>query len=66
MAHVGGVSVWLGGLVVLLAVVLRRKHLEELRTVVPRYSQVALAAISVIIVSGASSAGNSAGVKSGS
>ena len=53
VAHVGGVSVWLGGLVVLLAVVLRRKHLEELRTVVPRYSQVALAAICVIVVSGA-------------
>jgi copper transport protein len=53
VAHVGGVSVWLGGLVVLLVVVLRRKHLEELRTVVPRYSQVALAAISVIVVSGA-------------
>ena len=53
VAHVGGVSVWLGGLVVLLVVVLRRKHLEELREVVPRYSRLALAAISVIVVSGA-------------
>jgi copper transport protein len=53
VAHVGGVSLWLGGLVVLLAVVLRRKHLDELREVVPRYSRLALAAISVIIVSGA-------------
>ena len=53
VAHVGGVSLWLGGLVVLLAVVLRRKHLEELRTVVPAYSRLALAAISVIVVSGA-------------
>ena len=53
IAHVGGVSLWLGGLVVLLAVVLRRKHLEELRTVVPAYSRLALAAISVIVVSGA-------------
>ncbi len=52
-AHVGGVSLWLGGLVVLLAVVLRRKHLDELREVVPRYSRLALAAISVIVVSGA-------------
>jgi len=53
LAHLGGVSLWLGGLVVLLVVVLRRKHLDELREVVPRYSQLALAAISVIVVSGA-------------
>jgi copper transport protein len=53
VAHLSGVSLWLGGLVVLLAVVLRRRHLEELREVVPRYSRLALAAISVIIVSGA-------------
>src|SRR5207245_1176958 len=44
--------VWLLRLV-LLVVVLRRKHLDELREVVPRYSRLALAAISVIIVSGA-------------
>jgi len=53
VAHVGAVSIWLGGLVVLLAVVLRRKHLDELRTVVPAYSRIALAAICVIVVSGA-------------
>jgi copper transport protein len=53
LAHVGGVSLWLGGLVVLLAVVLRRKHLDELRTVVPAYSRLALGAICVIVVSGA-------------
>jgi copper transport protein len=53
VAHVGGVSLWLGGLVVLLVVVLRRQHLDELREVVPRYSRLALAAISVIVVSGA-------------
>jgi copper transport protein len=53
VAHVGGVSLWLGGLIVLLAVVLRRKHLDELRTVVPAYSRLALGAISVIVVSGA-------------
>ena len=53
VAHVGGVALWLGGLVVLLAVVLRRRHLDELREVVPKYSRVALAAICVIIVSGA-------------
>ena len=53
VAHVGGVALWLGGLVVLLAVVLRRKHLEELREVVPRYSRLALGAICVIVASGA-------------
>jgi copper transport protein len=53
VAHVGGVALWLGGLVVLLAVVLRRKHLDELREVVPKYSRLALAAICVIVVSGA-------------
>jgi copper transport protein len=53
VAHVGGVALWLGGLVVLLAVVLRRSHLEELREVVPRFSKLALGAICVIVVSGA-------------
>jgi copper transport protein len=51
--HVGAVSLWLGGLVVLLAVVLRRKNLDELRTVVPRYSKLALIAICVIVGTGA-------------
>ena len=53
VAHVGGVALWLGGLVVLLAVVLRRGHLDELRQVVPKYSKLALSAICVIVVSGA-------------
>jgi copper transport protein len=52
-AHVGAVSLWLGGLVVLLAVVLRRKNLDELRDVVPRFSQLALIAICVIVGTGA-------------
>ena len=52
VAHVGGVSLWLGGLVLLLAVVLQRKHLEELRDVVPKYSRLAFGAITVIILSG--------------
>ncbi|HKA93903.1 MAG TPA: copper resistance protein CopC, partial [Acidimicrobiia bacterium] len=52
VTHVGGVSLWLGGLVVLLAVVLRRSRLDELREVVPRYSRLALGAICVIVVSG--------------
>jgi copper transport protein len=51
--HIGAVSLWLGGLAVLVTVVLRRKNLDELRTVVPRFSQLALAAVCVIIASGA-------------
>jgi copper transport protein len=53
VAHLGGVSLWLGGLVVLLTIVLRRRNLDELRTVVPRFSQLALIAICVIIGTGA-------------
>jgi copper transport protein len=53
VAHLGGVSLWLGGLVVLLAIVLRLKNLDELRSVVPRFSQLALIAICVIIGTGA-------------
>jgi copper transport protein len=52
VGHLGGVSLWLGGLVVLLAVVLRRKHLQELREVVPKYSRLAFGAITVIILTG--------------
>jgi copper transport protein len=50
--HISSVSLWLGGLVVLVAVVLRRKDLEDLRTVVPRFSRMALAAVSVIVATG--------------
>jgi copper transport protein len=52
LGHLGGVSLWLGGLVVLLAIVLRRRHLEELREVVPKYSRLAFGAITVIIFTG--------------
>jgi copper transport protein len=51
--HIGAVSLWLGGLVVLVTVVLRRKNLDELRTVVPRFSQLALTAVCVIVATGA-------------
>ena len=53
VGHLSGVSLWLGGLVVLLAVVLRRKHLDELREVVPKYSRLAFEAITVIVLTGA-------------
>jgi copper transport protein len=51
-AHLGGVALWLGGLVVLLAAFLPRAGADELRTVLPRYSQVALSAVGVIIATG--------------
>jgi copper transport protein len=50
--HLGAVSLWLGGLVVLVAVALRPKHIDELRRVVPRFSQLALAAVGVIVATG--------------
>jgi copper transport protein len=50
--HLGAVSLWLGGLVVLVAVTLRPKHIDELRDVVPRFSRMALAAVGVIVATG--------------
>jgi len=52
MAHLVGVAVWLGGLVLLCAVVLPRRRPDELRRVVPRFSTLAGAAIAVIVVAG--------------
>lgn len=52
-AHLGGVALWLGGLVLLLAVFLPRAGADELRAALPRYSQLALASVSVIVVTGA-------------
>jgi copper transport protein len=50
--HLGAVSLWLGGLVVLVAVVLRPKNIDELRAVVPRFSRLALTAVCVIVATG--------------
>jgi copper transport protein len=50
--HLGAVSLWLGGLVVLVVVALRPKNVEELRAVVPRFSRLALAAVGVIVATG--------------
>jgi copper transport protein len=51
--HLGAVSLWLGGLVVLVAVALRPRNIDELRTVVPRFSRLALAAVTAIVATGA-------------
>jgi copper transport protein len=51
-AHLGAVSIWLGGLAVLFVAFLPRAGADELRATLPRYSQVALAAIVVIVITG--------------
>jgi copper transport protein len=50
LLHLAAVSVWLGGLVVLVTCVLPRP--AELRTVVPRFSELAFDAVVVIVISG--------------
>ena len=51
-AHLGGVALWLGGLVVLFAAFLPRADADDLRSAVPRYSQLALGAVVVIVATG--------------
>lgn len=53
LVHVAGMACWLGGLVVLCVAVLPRRDADELRTVLPRYSALALGAIVALVVSGA-------------
>ena len=50
--HVLGVSVWIGGLVMLLGVVLPRRRSEELLAVLPRFSTLASAAVGSLMVGG--------------
>jgi copper transport protein len=52
-AHVGGVALWLGGLVLLVVALLPSADAAELRSAVPRYSQLALASVGVIVATGA-------------
>lgn len=51
--HVAAVSVWLGGLVVLGAAVVRGSDIEDARTVVTRFSRVALWCVLAIVATGA-------------
>ncbi|MEA3055644.1 MAG: copper transport protein [Actinomycetota bacterium] len=51
VAHVGSGAVWLGGLTMLLAVVLRT-DVTEARDVTERFSAVAFGAVSVVVVTG--------------
>jgi copper transport protein len=52
MVHVAAMACWLGGLVLLCVAVLPKGDADELRTVLPRYSALALGAIVALIVSG--------------
>lgn len=50
--HVAGVSLWVGGLAVLLFGLLPRKRPDELAGVVPRYSKLAFGSVMAIIAGG--------------
>lgn len=50
--HVLAASLWLGGLVFLLVVVLPRRAPEELSQVLPRYSWLALASVTAVLAAG--------------
>lgn len=52
LVHLTGVSLWLGGLAVLLLAVLPRRRAEELSTVLPRYSRLAMGSVLAIIAAG--------------
>lgn len=52
LVHLAAISVWLGGLVALVAGVLPRRRADELAAVVPRFSRLAGMAVAVIVVTG--------------
>ncbi|MEQ0559977.1 CopD family protein [Amycolatopsis sp. NEAU-NG30] len=51
-AHLAGASAWIGGLAVLLFGVLARRDPGELAAVVPRYSKLAMASVSLVVAAG--------------
>jgi copper transport protein len=52
VVHLAAVTVWLGGLVVLAAVVLPRRRGEELLLLVPRFSRLAFGSVVTAVVAG--------------
>lgn len=50
--HLAGICAWIGGLAMLLFGVLARRKPDELATVVPRYSRLAVIAMAFIVVAG--------------
>jgi putative copper export protein len=53
LLHVAAVATWIGGLVMLAAVVLPRRRVDELAAVVPRFSSVAKVAVGTAVAAGA-------------
>jgi len=52
VVHLGAVTVWLGGLVMLAVVMLPRGRRQELHLVVPRWSRFAFASVATAVVAG--------------
>ena len=50
--HLAGVAVWLGGLLFLAAVVIPGRRPEEVRRVLPRYSNLAFTAVTTMVLAG--------------
>jgi copper transport protein len=59
--HVLATATWLGGLVALAAVLIRRDNLPELRRLIPRFSVIATVSIAVLVVTGLADALAAAG-----
>lgn len=52
LVHLGAMTVWIGGLAMLLVGVLPRRDAGELTRVVPRYSSLAMASVGAVVLSG--------------
>jgi copper transport protein len=52
LAHLTGICLWVGGLAMLLLAVLPRRRPEELGSVVPRYSRLAMISVALIVAGG--------------
>lgn len=52
LAHLAGVSLWVGGLVVLVVGLLPRRQADELGVVLPKYSRLAMVAVLTIAAAG--------------
>jgi putative copper export protein len=50
--HLAGICAWIGGLAVLLFGVLSRRDPDELATIIPRYSKLAMVSVFVVVVAG--------------
>jgi putative copper export protein len=53
LVHLVAISVWLGGLAVLVIGVLPRRDVDELARIVPRYSTLAMVSVTAVVASGA-------------